>query len=472
MPCSSASRSRQFFPTVPPHSGPRPDPHPHARPLPIDAPGSRAAPAAGGSDPHRRARPSPRPAGPPSGRGRDRRLGGCGDHASRGYGPGSGRRGIGTRSCRQTGGDGDHALGMGQRARRPGIGGGCFERRHVLLDPGGAAAGSTDLDPAGDHHLCRPARRHLFDRLHARRPRLSAILRPGVDVRVLDDDARGGEQLPARVRLLGGGGGLQLPADRLLVHQARGGQGRQEGFSRQPRRRLRPRGGHVLALDDLRHAQLPRHVARRRHHRAGHSRSDPARRCRGLRRRCGRHRDLPAAPARRLWQERPTPAARLAARRHGRPHAGQRPDPRCHDGDGRHLPRRPLGTAVRRLPRRPDAGVGRGSDDGPDRGADRHRAERPQTGARLLHDQPARLHVREPRHRHASRLHRRDLPSRHPRVLQGAALHGGRLGDALHGGRDRHATVRWPAAGDADHGGHLPGRLARPGGRGPIRRLL
>ena len=36
-------------------------------------------------------------------------------------------------------------------------------------------------------------------------------------------------------------------------------------------------------------------------------------------------------------QERPVPAARLAARRHGRPHARQRVDPRRHDGRGRRV---------------------------------------------------------------------------------------------------------------------------------------
>ncbi len=48
-------------------------------------------------------------------------------------------------------------------------------------------------------------------------------------------------------------------------------------------------------------------------------------------------------------QERPVPAARLAARRDGRPHAGQRLDPRGDDGHGRRLPGRPLHAAVMRL---------------------------------------------------------------------------------------------------------------------------
>ena len=50
---------------------------------------------------------------------------------------------------------------------------------------------------------------------------------------------------------------------------------------------------------------------------------------------------------RRVRQVGPVPAARVAARRDGRPHAGERLDPRGHDGDGRRLPGRPLHAAVR-----------------------------------------------------------------------------------------------------------------------------
>ncbi len=86
-------------------------------------------------------------------------------------------------------------------------------------------------------------------------------------------------------------------------------------------------------------------------------------------------------------------ALRLAARRHGRPDAGQRPDPRRDDGHGRRLHDR-----AAELPLRPVADRdGRGGDG---RRAHRllrrdHRpgAERHQEGARLLHGEPARLHV-------------------------------------------------------------------------------
>ena len=129
--------------------------------------------------------------------------------------------------------------------------------------------------------------------------------------------------------------------------KARGGRGRQEGVSRQSHRRLRLRARHVPDLDDLRHAQLSRHR--------------PA--CAGvlgqtrladadvLRRRRRRHGDLPAAVRRRLRQECPVPAARLAARRDGRPHARQRADPRRDDGHGRRLHGHPLHAAVHAVAR-------------------------------------------------------------------------------------------------------------------------
>ena len=53
------------------------------------------------------------------------------------------------------------------------------------------------------------------------------------------------------------------------------------------------------------------------------------------------------------------------------------------------------------------------------RGHHRRRPERHQEGARLLDDQPARLHV--PRRR-LGRLRGRHLPHGHPRLLQGAAV--------------------------------------------------
>ena len=83
----------------------------------------------------------------------------------------------------------------------------------------------------------------LLDRLHARRRRLLPLLLLPAALRLLDADAGPGRQLPAPVRLLGGGRSLLLPADRLLVQAALGHQRGQEGVHRQPDRRprLRPR---------------------------------------------------------------------------------------------------------------------------------------------------------------------------------------------------------------------------------------
>ena len=78
-------------------------------------------------------------------------------------------------------------------------------------------------------------------------------------VRLLDDDAGLGEQLPAVVRVLGSGGRLQLPADRFLVRETCGGGGRHEGVPGEPHRRLWFHVGCVLDLDHLRHVELPRH---------------------------------------------------------------------------------------------------------------------------------------------------------------------------------------------------------------------
>ena len=67
-----------------------------------------------------------------------------------------------------------------------------------------------------------------------------------------------------------------------------------------------------------------------------------------------RHRDRAAAPARRVRQVRPVPAAGVAARRHGGPDPGLGADPRRDHGHRRRLPDRPLRADLRR-DRRPRA---------------------------------------------------------------------------------------------------------------------
>ena len=78
--------------------------------------------------------------------------------------------------------------------------------------------------------------------------------------------------------------------------------------------------GIVSDLDHLRHAQFSRR--RRRGGRIGSNAAGAI--PRDVRRRRRGHGDLPAADAGGLRQKRPVPAARLAARRDGRPHARQR----------------------------------------------------------------------------------------------------------------------------------------------------
>ena len=121
-------------------------------------------------------------------------------------------------------------------------------------------------------------------------------------------------------------------------HKKSASAGRQEGLHRQPRGRLRLHAGRCslifVTFGTLQftgvfaaacRATSPRH----------------------------RHLDLPAAVHRRHGQERPVPAARLAARRHGGPDAGQRPDPRRHHGQRRRLhgrPQLPARSATRTRP--------------------------------------------------------------------------------------------------------------------------
>ena len=72
-------------------------------------------------------------------------------------------------------------------------------------------------------------------------------------------------------------------------------------------------------------------------------------------------------------QERPVPAARVAARRDGRPHARERADPRGDDGHRRRVPGRPLDAAVPVRARRPGGRLRHRRRHGAARGADRAR---------------------------------------------------------------------------------------------------
>ncbi len=165
-----------------------------------------------------------------------------------------------------------------------------------------------------------------------------------------------------------------------------------------------------------------------------------------------------AAAGRGGGQVGPASAADLAARRHGRPDARQRPDPRRHDGDRRRLPDRPHARALR-------AGAGRAAAGGRHRRghAAAGRLQRPdparhQARAGLLDDQPDRLHVPGPGRGGLVGGH---LPLHDPRLLQGPALPGGRRGHPRPARGARHVQDGRPAAAAAADLLDLPDRRAR-----------
>ena len=95
--------------------------------------------------------------------------------------------------------------------------------------------------------------------------------------------------------------------------------------------------------------------------------------------------------------------------------------------------------------------------------------ERHQEDPRLLHDQPARLHV--PRGGRGC-LRGGDLPHGHARVLQGTAVPRVGLGDPRHARRAGHPPHGRPAQVHAHHRRHLHRRVARDRRRPPALRLL
>ena len=241
-----------------------------------------------------------------------------------------------------------------------------------------------------------------------------------------------GRQPAAAARRLGHGRPLELPADRLPPGSAVRDRRREEGV-RDERVRRRDDGARALPAD-------PAH--------------GPARLRRRLRRvaarRRGREPDRARPARRRRREERADPAAHVAPGRDGRPDAGQRADPRGDDGDRRRLPDRPLPPAVRERVRDPGPRGRARRGDAADGRADRARADRHQARDRVLDDVADRLHVRR---RRARRVPERDVPPDDARVLQGAALPGGRPRDPRGRRRAGHPQARRRRQADAVHEG-------------------
>ncbi len=132
-------------------------------------------------------------------------------------------------------------------------GGQLLRRLRLLARP--AVAGH-----AADRHRRRLRHPHLLRRLHGARGRLLPLLRLPQPLHVLHADADPGQQLSADVRRLGGRRPGVVPAHRLLVPEALGGECRQEGVHHQPCRRLRIPDRAVSADQALRNAAVRRRI--------------------------------------------------------------------------------------------------------------------------------------------------------------------------------------------------------------------
>ena len=123
----------------------------------------------------------------------------------------------------------------------------------------GAARRYADRRDAGGGQHRLLARAPLFHRLHGRGSEPAALLRLSVAVHLRDADAGDRGQSGPAVLRLGRRRSRQLPADRLLVPEAVGECGGDQGLRGQPRRRFRLCARHLRHL----HAAQDRPISRR-----------------------------------------------------------------------------------------------------------------------------------------------------------------------------------------------------------------
>ena len=112
----------------------------------------------------------------------------------------------------------------------------------------GAARRHADRRDAGGGQHRLLARAPLFHRLHGRGSVPAAVLRLSVAVHLRDADAGDRGQSGPAVLRLGRRRPRELPADRLLVPEAVGECGGDQGLRGQPRRRFRLRARHLRHL--------------------------------------------------------------------------------------------------------------------------------------------------------------------------------------------------------------------------------
>ncbi len=262
---------------------------------------------------------------------------------------------------------------------------------------------------------------HLYSVGFMAARRATPLFRLHEPVRRLHAHAGAGGQPAAPLSRLGRRRAVQLPAHRLLVQDPANVRAAMKAFI------VTRIGDTALAIGLFLLFNAAGHAANA----ASCMQAAPSsgRRARRWRRRGG------AAAGRRGGQIRATAAADLAARCHGRPHAGERADPCRHHGHRRRLPHRAHACALQTGAAGAVAVAVIGAATLLLAALQRAGAERYQAHARLLHHEPDRLYVPGAGR---GRLVGRDLPLHDACLLQSAALPGRRGRHPQRARRARH----------------------------------